>query len=153
MEVTDSYLYGGSKECLHPWKLVNPKVGKNDFRNSKDQNGLLNNISFQVLAEPYSHFGNREKSYVFGLNRFHKSGKCCSLGQSCTSCTTISSCKNELWHHDTTTAVSIKYSGGRYFTVYHSPVGRWFPRRNWCVPVGTVVIRFWTDLSISKRAS
>ena len=117
----------------------------------------LNRIPILGICSKYP-FGNREKSYVFGLNRFHKSGKCCSLGQSCTSCTTISSCKNELWHHDTTTAVSIKYSGGRYFTVYHSPVGRWFPMRNWCVPVGTEVIQVyfqvrllsWLDRSIRK---
>ena len=34
------------------------KVGKNDFRNSKGQNGLLNNISFPMSVWPISHFGN-----------------------------------------------------------------------------------------------
>lgn len=68
-------------------KTCDIKVGKNDFRNSKDQNGLLNNISFQVLVEPYSHygrvaeyhFGNRDKDYDFSSNRIRKYGKCCPL--------------------------------------------------------------------------
>lgn len=41
MEVTDSYFYGGSNEYLHPWKQVNPKVGKNDFRNSEPKVSVL----------------------------------------------------------------------------------------------------------------
>ena len=47
-EVTDSYLYVGSKEYLHPWKQVNPKVGKNDFRNSKGANRHLRKSSDKI---------------------------------------------------------------------------------------------------------
>lgn len=49
-EVTDSYLYVGSKEYLHPWKQVNPKVGKIDFRNSKGANRHLRKSNDKICC-------------------------------------------------------------------------------------------------------
>lgn len=40
-----------------------------------------------------------------------------------------------------TTAAGMEYSGVRCFTVYHSHARRWFPARNWCVPVSTEVLK------------
>lgn len=51
-----------------------------------------------------------------------------------------------LWHHDTILLHIWIIIGGRYFTVYRSPVRWWFPVRNW------KYYRFWTNLSISKRS-
>jgi len=70
--------------------------------------------------------------YNFGSNRFRKYGKCCPWW------TTLNILQ---WLcHGVTTAASMKYIGGWYFTIYRSFVGRWFPASNWCVLIGTVVI-------------
>lgn len=50
--------------------------------------------------------------------------------------------------YDTMPAAGMNYLGGRYFTTHRRPVGRWFPARNWCVLIGTVVIMVLNHLAL-----
>ena len=56
------------------------------------------------------------------------------------------------YNYYSTRLLLVSNLGRRYFAVYCSPVRRWFLASDWCVPVGTVVIMVWIELSVSKQA-
>lgn len=75
----------GSKEYLHPGKQVNPKVGKNDFRNSEGAMHHLRNSNIILdVGLTSSNYGNLTPQkcgvnmlHDFGSNRIRIYGKCC----------------------------------------------------------------------------